>query len=184
MLERDEFTSQKLSKCKSCCRTRVRLKFVIKIQKLTGLRVVRGQTLFFQQFWANFLQISLWFVVAQLLVDPLNHFFVWFSLPNSITSHQDKVQIFWHIVFKNIRIGSDWVFLRGQRFLFVLQVAQRSCQIEIPVNTTFCNCWTRFVDPVDLNLIFWFMVKWQWLAFTTMSHYTTTIACISYKHFL
>ncbi len=99
-------------------------------------------------------------VAPEFFVNPCNHLFVGFLLPNAVASHYDEVKICGHVVFEDIWVGSDrMLFSLEVSVLLVLKVSKRTRQVQISIDSAICDCTSCLMDAVNFYLTFRLMVE-------------------------
>lgn len=133
-----------------------------------------------KQFLTNGLELS----VIQSLLDPIDHFLISLDLPDTITTHDNKVYVL-VFDFSDVGFGSDHLLLsREGVVLLVLAVAEGTAEVQSTVNTTETDHSSCFGDSIYLLWILWFMVPTQLLSLTIHTGHSPGVTSISTIHIL
>jgi hypothetical protein len=74
-------------------------------------------------------------LVADSLLDPLDHILVGLDLPDSIASHNNEIYVL-VLYFLDVRVGGDHLLLWFQvLILFVLHISEGPRQVQVPVDS-------------------------------------------------
>lgn len=145
---------------------------------------VRGKVLV-EQILDNELDINIfvgfafWCLFFNLLVYPFHGLLITVLFPNSIASHQDEINTFFKIVFVSIWVGGNCLFFRLQMLaLFIFEISKTTSEIQVAVNTSFCDCWSWFCDSIDFCLVLWLVIKTHFDMLLIFAHDTPWVSCI------
>ena len=111
--------------------------------------------------------------------NPFNHFLIGLDLPNTITTHDNKIYVFISD-FNYIRFSCNHLFLWRQRVIFlILSITKSSTKIKSAINSAESDCSSCFGNSINFLWIFWFVVSAEFFSSSLDTGNSSRVTSIS-----